>query len=195
MAPHLSLVRRLPDRWRWRLLSALTDPVRAARAMGVVVGEDCRILSLAVSAEYDLISIGDRVTISSDVLFVTHDGAGWLVRDDDGRRHYWLARIAIGNDVIVGARTVIMPGIKIGDRCIVAAGSVVTRSVPDGSIVGGNPARLLRPRFPEAIVQRLLALQWWDWPVEKITRYAPLLTGDVETFLAAAAAEAEHRPA
>ena len=97
MAPHLSLVQRLPDRWRWRLLSALTDPVRAARAMGVVVGEDCRILSLAVSAEYDLISIGDRVTISSDVLFVTHDGAGWLVRDDEGHRHYWLARIAIGS--------------------------------------------------------------------------------------------------
>ena len=111
--------------------------------MGVVVGEDCRILSLAVSAEYELISIGDRVTISSDVLFVTHDGAGWLVRDDDGRRHYWLARIAIGNDVFVGARTIIMPGVEIGDRCVVAAGSVVTRSVPDGSVVGGNPARLI----------------------------------------------------
>ena len=82
MATHLSLVRRLPDRWRWRLLSTLIGPVRAARAMGVVVGEDCRILSLAVSAEYELISIGDRVTISSDVLFVTHDGAGWLVRDE-----------------------------------------------------------------------------------------------------------------
>ena len=143
MATHLSLVRRLPDRWRWRLLSTLIGPVRAARAMGVLVGDDCRILSLAVSAEYELISIGDRVTISSDVLFVTHDGAGWLVRDEEGRRHYWLARIAIGSDVFVGARAVIMPGVRIGDRCIVAAGSVVTRSVPDGSIVGGNPARLI----------------------------------------------------
>ena len=61
----------------------------------------------------------------------------------EGRRHYWLARIAIGSDVFVGARSVIMPGVRIGDRCIVAAGSVVTRSVPDGSIVGGNPARLI----------------------------------------------------
>ena len=95
--------------------------------MGVVVGEDCRILSLAVSAEYDLISIGDRVTISSDVLFVTHDGAGWLVRDDEGRRHYWLARIAIGSSLRRRANGD-HAGVRIGDRCIVAAGSVVTRS-------------------------------------------------------------------
>lgn len=139
----MTLLGWLPPRWRWQLLRRLLDPVRASRALGVTVGEGCRILSLSVSAEYELISIGDRVTISSDVLFVTHDGAGWLVHDDEGRRHYRLARIEIGDDVFVGARTVLMPGVRIGDRCVVAAGSVVTRSVPSGSVVGGNPARLI----------------------------------------------------
>lgn len=134
---------RLPKRWQWQVLARLRGPVAASRALGVRVGEGCRILSLTVSSEYELISIGDRVTISSDVLFITHDGAGWLVHDDQGRRHYWLAGIEIGSDVFIGARAVLMPGVRIGDRCIVGAGAVVTRSVPSGAVVGGNPARVI----------------------------------------------------
>jgi acetyltransferase-like isoleucine patch superfamily enzyme len=107
------------------------------------VGEGCRIYSLVISSEWELLSIGNRVTVSSDVLFITHDGVGWLFADDQGRRHYSLARIEIGDDVFVGARSTIMPGVRIGNRCVVAAGSVVTKSVPDGSVVGGNPAKLI----------------------------------------------------
>lgn len=139
----MNILHSLPKRWQWQIMAALRDPVRASRALGVTVGRGCRILSMSVSAEYELISIGDRVTISSDVLFITHDGAGWLVHDEHGRRHYWLARIAIGDDVFVGARSVLMPGVRIGHDCIVAAGSVVTKSVPAGCIVGGNPATII----------------------------------------------------
>jgi acetyltransferase-like isoleucine patch superfamily enzyme len=139
----MRILDQLPKRWKWQILARLGDPVTASRALGVQVGADCRILSMCVSAEYELIRIGDRVTISSDVLFITHDGAGWLIRDAQDRRHYWLARIELGNDVFVGARATIMPGVRIGDRCIVAAGSVVTKSVPAGSIVGGNPATII----------------------------------------------------
>jgi virginiamycin A acetyltransferase len=96
----------------------------------------------------------------------------------------------IGNDVWLGYRAAILPGVTIGDGAIVGAYSVVTKDVPAYSIVGGNPARLLRARFPETTVQRLLAVKWWDWPVDKITRYASLLTGEVEAFLAAAEAAA-----
>jgi len=155
------LVGRLPHSWRWRILSRLSDPVRASRALGARVGEDCRILSLTVSSEFDLISIGDRVTISSDVLFITHDGAGWLVRDDRGRRHYWLARICIGDDVFVGARATLMPGVRIGDRCVVAAGSVVTKSVPSGTVVGGNPAKGIG--HYSAFMEKVLH----QWPTER----------------------------
>lgn len=96
----------------------------------------------------------------------------------------------IGNDVWLGYRAAILPGVSIGHGAIVGAYSVVTKDVAPYTIVGGNPARLLRPRFSAATVQRLLAAAWWHWPVEKITRYAPLLTGDVQAFLAAAEAEA-----
>ncbi len=66
---------------------------------------------------------------------------------------------------------------------------MVTRDVPPYAIMGGNPARLIRSRFDADTTARLLALAWWDWPIEKITRFAPLLTGDVAAFLAAAERE------
>ena len=94
----------------------------------------------------------------------------------------------IGNDVWLGYRAAILPGVTIGDGAIIGAYSVVTKDVPPYSIVGGNPAQLLRPRFDELTTQRLLTLKWWDWPVEKITRYVSLLTGDPEAFLTAAEA-------
>jgi virginiamycin A acetyltransferase len=94
----------------------------------------------------------------------------------------------IGNDVWLGYRAAILPGVTIGDGAIIGAYSVVTKDVPPYSIVGGNPAQLLRPRFDAPTTQRLLALKWWDWPTEKITRYVSLLTGDPEAFLAAAEA-------
>lgn len=111
-----------------------------ARWSGVKVGKRCRILTREFGTEPFLIEIGDDVTISTDVLFLTHDGATWLVRDENGRRQR-ISRIRIGNWAFVGARAVLMPGVSIGSRCIVGAGSVVTRSVPDGWVVAGNPAR------------------------------------------------------
>lgn len=84
----------------------------------------------------------------------------------------------VGNDVWIGYRALIMPGVKIGDGAVVAAESVVTADVPPYAVVGGNPARVIRRRFDDAVVDKLLALRWWDWPVERITAAIPLLTGD-----------------
>jgi virginiamycin A acetyltransferase len=69
----------------------------------------------------------------------------------------------------------IMPGVQIGDGAIVAAGAVVSRDVPPFGIVAGNPARLVRSRFDEEDVVRLLAAAWWDWPVELVTRHAIMI--------------------
>ena len=77
----------------------------------------------------------------------------------------------------------------IGKFCMIASGvefimnganaySVVTKDVAPYAVVGGNPARELRLRFPEEQIQELLELRWWDWPVEEITRKAHLLTGN-----------------
>ena len=74
----------------------------------------------------------------------------------------------IGNDVWIGQGATILPGTRIGDGVIVGAGSVVTGTIPPYSIVGGNPARVLRPRVPKVVADRLQALAWWDWPIARI---------------------------
>ena len=83
----------------------------------------------------------------------------------------------IGNDVWLGYDVLVMPGVKIGDGAIVAARSVVVGDVPAYSMVGGNPARVIRQRFPDEIVAELLAIRWWDWPVEKVTRNLLAIVG------------------
>lgn len=76
----------------------------------------------------------------------------------------------IGPDVWIGNGATLMPGVTIGAGAIIAAGSVVTKDVPPYAVVGGNPARTLRLRFPEDVIARLLAVAWWDWPVDRITQ-------------------------
>ena len=112
---------------------------RFARRKGVKIGRECRILSNVVTTEPWLITIGDRVTISSEVTFITHDGSGWLVRDEGGRR-YRYAPVTIGSNVFIGARATLLPGVTIGDHVVVGAGSTVTEDVPSGTIVAGVPA-------------------------------------------------------
>ena len=93
----------------------------------------------------------------------------------------------IGNDVWIGYDCLIMPGVRIGDGAIIAARSVVTADVPAYTVVGGNPARRIKDRFAPAVVDRLLALAWWDWPIEKITRHlATIVAGDIDALLACA---------
>ena len=83
----------------------------------------------------------------------------------------------IGNDVWIGYRAVIMPGVTVGDGAIIGACTVVTGDVEPYAVVGGNPARQIRKRFSETEIRRLLAIRWWDWDAAKITRNVHLLTG------------------
>ncbi|RAM50609.1 MAG: Vat family streptogramin A O-acetyltransferase [Hapalosiphonaceae cyanobacterium JJU2] len=89
----------------------------------------------------------------------------------------------IGNDVWIGYEAMIMPGVKIGDGAIVAAKSVVVKDVAPYTIVGGNPANLVRQRFPDEIINTLLEIAWWDWDIEKITRNLEKIVGaDIEAL-------------
>ncbi len=81
--------------------------------------------------------------------------------------------IIIGNDVWIGYEAVIMAGVHIGDGAIIAARAVVTKDVPPYTIVGGIPAKEIRKRFDRNMIERLLMLKWWDWPVDKIRRCLP----------------------
>jgi len=83
----------------------------------------------------------------------------------------------VGHDVWMGMEALVMPGVTIGHGAIIAARSVVTHDVPPYAIVGGNPARTMRMRFDERTVERLLAVAWWDWPVDKISRNLDAIRG------------------
>lgn len=82
--------------------------------------------------------------------------------------------IIIGNDVWIGARVTLLEGITIGDGAIVAAGAVVTKDVPPYAIVGGVPAHVIKYRFDEATINKLLRLQWWNKDQEWIKSHADL---------------------
>jgi acetyltransferase-like isoleucine patch superfamily enzyme len=83
--------------------------------------------------------------------------------------------IIVGNDVWIGERCLILGGVEIGDGAVIGAGAVVASSITPYSICGGVPARLIRYRFEQDTIDRLGAIQWWDWPPEVVRRAATLL--------------------
>ena len=82
----------------------------------------------------------------------------------------------IGNDVWIGCNATILRGVTIGDGAIVAANAFVNKDVPPYAIVGGVPAKVLKYRFSENIITKLLHLKWWDFPIERIRRNHHLFT-------------------
>jgi len=76
--------------------------------------------------------------------------------------------VRIGNDVYIGYHVIILSGVTIGDGAVIGAGSVVASDVPSYAIVAGNPAHVLRYRFDEETIKKLLKIRWWDWPDEKV---------------------------
>jgi virginiamycin A acetyltransferase len=95
----------------------------------------------------------------------------------------------IGHDVWIGHGALILPGARIGHGAIVGAGAVVRGSVAPYTLVAGNPARPIRPRFPPETTARLLRLCWWDWPTDRINAAGPaLISGDLPSLEALAPA-------
>lgn len=113
-------------------------------------------------------------------------GDGWANRYPDELAGENKGDTIIGNDVWMGYEALVMPGVDIGSGAIIGARSVVTKDVPPYAVVAGNPAQVIRYRFDEKTIEQLLDIQWWDWPVDKITRYIPEIgKGDIATLLAA----------
>lgn len=112
-----------------------------ARHIGVRIGKRCSIATKSFGSEPYLIEIGDNVQITRGVSFFNHGGS-WVYRKKYPLIDYF-GKIKIGNNVYIGNYALILPGVSIGDDVIVGAGAVVTKSIPAGSIVGGNPAKII----------------------------------------------------
>ena len=82
---------------------------------------------------------------------------------NEGRYTSFSDPLVIGNDVWIGCNSVILRKVKIGDGAVIGASSVVTKDVPPYAIVVGNPAKILKYRFPAVVINKLLEIQWWDW--------------------------------
>jgi virginiamycin A acetyltransferase len=139
----------------------------------------------------DKLIIGKFCMIASDVKFIMNGGNhltnslttypfaifgnGWK-KAMEGKSYPHKGDINIGNDVWIGYNATIMAGVTIGDGAIIATNATVIKDVEPYSIVGGNPAQVIKKRFSEDMISTLLELKWWNWDIEKITKNIQNLT-------------------
>ena len=131
---------------KWYYLHVKNNAVAYARKLGVQIGSDCNILgdpSLIFNTEPWLIKLGNHVEVTHGVRFLNHEGGMWCARrlDEKHKEDDILLPIIVGNNVMIGMNSLIMPGVHIGNNVIIGGQSVVTKDVPDGAIVAGVPAR------------------------------------------------------
>ena len=115
------------------------------------------------------------MTRASQAHFTYRASAYFEGETDDAAFFNWRRshRVRVGHDVWIGHGAIVLPGRNIGTGAVIAAGAIVTKDVPEYAIVAGNPARLVRRRFPEDISNRLKALAWWDWSHARLRAALP----------------------
>jgi virginiamycin A acetyltransferase len=86
--------------------------------------------------------------------------------------------IVIGNDVWIGRDATFLPGVKISDGAIIGTNSLITKDVGPYEVWGGNPAKLIRRRFADDVIELLLKIRWWNWDIEKIVNHVSLLVSN-----------------
>jgi virginiamycin A acetyltransferase len=164
-----------PQDWAARLAPYLfeTSPEQ------IVIGKFCQI---ADGVQFITASANHRYDGFSTFPFAVFDGFG----ENRASLPQPGPDTMVGNDVWIGQGARLLPGTLVGDGVIIGAGAVVSGVVPAYSIVAGNPARIVRPRFDTAITDRLLALKWWDWPIGHILANEAAICGaDLQALEAA----------
>jgi len=129
------------EKMKRKLAQLFLSPKKYAVFLGVQIGDGCSIGTKCFGSEPYLIKIGNNVQITSNVKFVNHGGA-WLFRTKN-KKFDFFGKIEIKDNVYIGNNSTILPGVTINSNVIVAAGSIVSKSVEENSIIGGNPAKVI----------------------------------------------------
>ncbi|MBR5920590.1 MAG: CatB-related O-acetyltransferase [Bacteroidales bacterium] len=139
-------------------ISANTDVENAEIGKFCSISDHCRI------------GMGGHNTnqISTSPIFTEVHNATRFQWADKDVNAFPLKKAIVGNDVLIGSHALILGGVTVGDGAVVAAGAVVTKDVPPYAVVGGVPAKVIKYRFSQDIIDKLQDLQWWDWPEEKL---------------------------
>ena len=137
----------------------------------LIIGRFCQI---AAGVEFVMNDANHQMNAVTTFPFYTLEG--WEMNVPDPSEMPFKGDTVIGNDVWIGQNAVILPGVHLGDGVIVGANSVVGSDVDPYTIVAGNPARALRKRFDDELIELLLRFKWWNKSIEEINELIPLLT-------------------
>ena len=147
----------------------------------LMIGKFC---SIACGAKFIFNSANHTLTSLSTYPFPIFFEEWELDRKDVANAWDNKGNIVIGNDVWIGYEAVILAGVTIGDGAIIGTRAVVTKDVSPYTIVGGVPAKLIRKRFSENVINTLLEIKWWDWSREKISeKIHAIQTGEINQLL------------
>ncbi len=147
----------------------------------LVIGKFCQI---AAGVEFVMNGANHQMNAVSTFPFYTLEG--WDMEPPKQADLPLRGDTVIGNDVWIGQNAVILPGVRIGDGAIIGANSVVGSIVPPYTVVVGNPAKALRKRFDDELIDLLLRFRWWEKSIEEINELIPILTSsDLEAVRAA----------
>lgn len=138
----------------------------------LIIGKFC---SLAKGVRFMMGAANHRMSSVSTYPFAVCEGAWGQAASPHMDQLPHKGDTVIGNDVWIGREAIIMPGVHIGDGAIIGAFAVVASDVPAYHVAVGNPARVIKKRFDDELIQLLEAFAWWDLPEEKITDWIPLL--------------------
>lgn len=139
----MSIVTMMIDKYK-----RMKNPEKYWREKGVTIGRRCEIYpSVSFGSEPYLISIGNHVRINEGVRFITHDGGVWVLREylneENSNKIDLFGKITVGDNVHIGTNATIMPGVSVGNNCIIGCGAIVTKDVANNTIVVGVPARAI----------------------------------------------------
>ncbi len=137
----------------------------------LIIGKFCQI---ATGVEFIMNDANHQMSAVSTFPFYTLDG--WDMEAPSASDMPFKGNTVIGNDVWIGQNAVILPGVNIGDGAIIGANSVVGSNIAPYTIVAGNPAKVIRKRFDEELIDLMLRFKWWDKSITEINELIPILT-------------------